>query len=257
MPQIDVTLPSGAKGSVRGLKGRELNLFANKAAARRGRTSLQILKNVWVKTDELGPLYNEQIDWDKSPQCDRFVALFYARIATYGTEYAFHHKCTNVPECGKKFEWVEDLSKRPIKPLPESSIDTYLNGNKFMTEAVDPEGSIRKVQFQLLVPKLEMKIDQVQGMAPKEKVTASLAQRIYGIEGLESGKGPIKRFLEDMDAGPLYDLLEAMDSVDGGIDTEIEVECPHCGEVEFLDLPLGDEFWSPPRRKRSSGTSTM
>jgi len=255
MPQIEVTLPSGAKGTVRGLKGREINLFANRSSARRSKTSQQILDNVWIATADGGVLYADgQVDFKVAPQCDRFTALFQARIATFGPEYTFKHKCS---DCGKRYEWTEDLDQRPIKPLPEASIDAFKNGNRFTTEVVDPEGTVRTVVFQLLTPKIEAKIDQVQGLAPREKATASLAQRIVSIEGLENGKGPIKRFLEDLDAGAMFDLIDAMDEVDGGIETSIEIECPHCGWEEELELPLEDGFWSPQQRKRSSRSSEM
>lgn len=249
---IDVTLPSGARGRVRGLKGRELNLFANKGAARRGKTSQQILANVWVETFDGGPLYEDgKIDWDKAPQCDRFTALFHARIASYGAKYEFKHKCGN-EDCERKYWWVEDLIKRPIKPLPEASIATFKAGNRFTTSVEGPDGKPREVIFQLLTHKLEDKINQAQNMSPTEKATASLAQRIVSIEGVEAGKGPIKRFLEDMDASAIFYMLDLFDEVDGGIETKIEVECPHCGELEDLELPLGDEFWNPQRRKRST-----
>jgi endogenous inhibitor of DNA gyrase (YacG/DUF329 family) len=252
MPQLELTLPSGAKGRVRGLKGREINLFANRSAARRNKTAQQILSNVWIETVEGGELYGDEIDWKAAPQCDRFTALFKARIATFGPDYTFKHKCG---DCGKRYEWTENLEQRPVKPLPQESIEAFKNGNRFHTEVTDPEGTVRRVAFQLLTQKLEDKVQQVQSLAPKEKATASLAQRIVSVEGLDSGKGPIKRFLEDLDAGAFFDLIEAMDEVDGGIETEIEVECPHCGEVEDLEIPLEEEFWAPQRRKRSS-TST-
>lgn len=249
MPQIEITLPSGAKGRIRGLKGHEINIFANKAAARRGKTAQQILNNVWLETLDPGPLYKDEVDWANAPQCDRFTALFKARVATFGADYEFRHTCGG---CGKHYTWGEDLEQRPVRPLPEESAETFKNGNKFTTSVVDDKGEVRKVQFQLLTPKLEGKIEQAQSLAPTEKATAALAQRIVAIEGVESGKGPIKRFLADLDAGQLFELMDAMDEVDGGIETDCEVYCPHCGTVEDLELPLEREFWNPQRRKRST-----
>jgi len=255
MPQIEVTLPSGAKGRIRGLKGSEINLFANKSNAKRNKTAMQILQNVWLETLEPGPLYSgDKIDWTLAPQCDRFTALFHARIATYSEEYEFRHKCT---ACGKAYTWAEDLSLRPVKMMSEEAVHKFLDGNKFSTEVVTPEGDIRRVVFQLLTPKLEDKIEMAQGMAPKEKATVSLAQRIVSIEGLEDGKGPLKRFLENLDAGAMFDLIDAMDEPDGGIETECEVTCPHCGWEENVELPLGEEFWRPSQRKRSTKSSMM
>ena len=256
MPNIEVTLPSGAKGVVRGLKGRELNLFANRQAARRGRTSMQILQNVWISTLEPGPLYDGDVDWNKAPQCDRFTALFYARIATFGKDYSFPHKCG---DCGAKYEQTEDLLLRPIKAMPAESIAPYQNGNKFVTEVMASDGTTFPLVYQLLTAKLENAIDKVQGMSVDERMTASLAQRIVSIGSTEDGasdpgtdKLRIKRFLEDVDAGTLFDLMYDMDESDGGIETIIDVECPSCGEGESLDLPLGETYWKP--KKRSSST---
>lgn len=240
---------------MRGLKGEEIDLFANKAAAKRNRTSQQILKNVLLATEDGGPLYSGGVDFSVAPQCDRFTALFQARIATFGSEYAFPHRCKD-PDCEKRFEWVEDLEKRPIKALPAESVQTFLNGNRFTTSVAAPDGSVLRVVFQLLTPKLEDKIKQVQSLAPKEKATASLAQRIVSVEGIDDGKAAVKAFLKDLDAGPLLDLLADMDEVDGGIDTIATVECPHCGYEEDVELPLGDEFWSPKRRRSSTRPTT-
>lgn len=253
MPQLELKLPSGARGIIRGLKGEEINIFANKQQSRRGKTAIQILTNVWIETTDGGPLYPDgKIDWSKAPACDRFVALFKARVATYGKEYAFKYQCTS-HDCRKRFEWVIDLDEdMVIKDLPEKSVQNFLEKNRFTTSVVDPEGNDLKVVFQLLTPKIENKIDQVQGLAPKEKATASLAQRIVEIEGLEAGKGAIKTFLNDLDAGSMLDLVRDMDDVDGGIETAIEIECDHCGCIMAVELPLLEEFWTPSRRKLST-----
>lgn len=249
MPHQNVILPSGATGVVRGLKGRELNTFANHQAARSSKTSQQILSSVWIETGETGPLYDSgKIDWKEAPECDRFTALFFARIATFGEEYEFPCQCEN---CGKRYDWVEDLSLREVKPLPKSSIEAFLNGNRFETKAQDADGEWKRVVFQLKTPKIEERIARVTKLSAKEKATASLAQRIVSIEGLPDGKGPIKEFLEDMDYGPLLDMIEAMDEVDGGIDTFHERHCPHCGWEEEGELPF-DRFWTPPKRRSST-----
>lgn len=254
MPNKEITLPSGAKGIVRGLKGAEINLFANAQAARRGRTAMELLKNVWVKTLDSGPLHEgDSIDWDEAPKCDRFYALFCARIATYGKEYAFPHQCTDLT-CRKTFEWVEDLEKLPVTALPEKSIVCFKDNNRFSTEVMDNETQTRKVIFQLLTPKIEGKVEQVQSLAPTEKATASLSQRIVSIAGIGEEKADIKKFFADLDAGTLYDLIYEMDLVDGGIETEIQIECPHCGNIMEEDLPLLAAFWSPVKRKRSTKT---
>lgn len=250
MPQIEITLPSGARGRIRGLKGEEINLFANKQVAKRNKTGLQILRNVWVETLDAGPLYDGKIDWENAPQCDRFTALFKARIATFGPEFAFPWKCG---DCSKKYEWTLDLNDLDVRPLPSSSIENFKAGNRFTTSVQDENGEWRDVVFQLLTQRLEDKIEEAHALAPREKATAGLAQRIVEVKGLEVGKGPIKKFLAQLDAGSFFDLINAMDEVDGGINTLIDIECPHCGHMESVELPLDSgSFWTPQRKKKSS-----
>ena len=255
MPRLQVTLPSGARGTVRGLKGEEVNMFANQQASKRGRTAQSILKNVWVETEDPGPLYDEKIDWDKAPQCDRFAALFYARIATYGSGYDFRWQCADRAQCGKRFEWALDLLEDlDIKALPEKSIAQFLDDNKFHASIIDNNGEDCEIVFRLMTPKLEEKVDRVTSLSPKERTTAGLAQRIVSVSGLDlsDSRAPIKAFLNDLDAGAILDLAEAIEEVEGGVETDIEIECPYCGCIMEIDLPLQEGFWSPSRRKRST-----
>src|SRR5690606_3519572 len=230
------------------LQGREGNLFVNKEAAQNSKTSMQILRNVWIETYDAGPLYKDKVDWDNAPHCDRFTALYFSRIATFGPEYVFGCRCS---ECGKKYEWAQDLSTVDVKALPPKSIETFLRDNRFHTTVQDPSGAWRKVVFQLLTPKIEKNIVTAQNLAPREKATVSIAQRLVSIEGLEDGKGPIKQYLEELDAGALFDLIETFDTVDGGIETTVTIECPHCGQEDDVELPLGASFWKKPKSKSS------
>jgi hypothetical protein len=251
MPQVTVTLPSGMRGTIRSLRGKEINLFANMSNAKANATTLKILTNVWQETHEDGACYEfaEGVEWGKVLQCDRFTALLYARVATWGAEYSFRLHCGS---CRKRYDWSLDLTELEMKPLPEASVETFKAGNKFATTVLDEAGESRRVAFQLLTPKLEAKIEQAANLSTAERVTAALAQRIVTVEGLDEGKGAIKAWLNDLPMGSMYDLIESLDEHDGGIETEIEVECPHCGAGEEIDLPLDRrEFWSPRKLKRS------
>jgi hypothetical protein len=203
MPQVTVTLPSGMRGTIRSLRGKEINLFANMSNAKANATTLKILTNVWQETHEDGACYEfaEGVEWGKVLQCDRFTALLYARVATWGAEYSFRLHCGS---CRKRYDWSLDLTELEMKPLPEASVETFKAGNKFATTVLD------------------------------------------------EAKGAIKAWLNDLPMGSMYDLIESLDEHDGGIETEIEVECPHCGAGEEIDLPLDRrEFWSPRKLKRS------
>jgi hypothetical protein len=227
-------------------------MFANMSNAKASATTLKVLASVWEETEAVGEVYDfpdNEIDWSHVLLCDRFTALLYARVATWGAEYSFRQQCG---ACRRRYTWELDITELEIKPLPQTSIAAYKEGNRFTTTVLDDSGEARKVIFQLVTPKLESKIVQAADIAVSDRVTASLAQRIVSVEGLDPGKGAIKAWLNDLDMGSLYDLLQELDAYDGGIETEIEIECPHCGEREELELPLDrSEFWNPRKPKRS------
>lgn len=252
MSKVTVTLPSGLKGVVRGLRGKEINMFANMTHAKANATTLKIISSLWTETTDKGEAYNfedGEVDWSKTLLCDRFTALLYARVATWGPTYTFRLQCGS---CRRRFEWELDLTELEVKPLPAESVETFRDGNRFQTTVMDEDGTVRKVVFQLLTPKLETKIQQAEKMSSTDRATASMAQRIITVEGLDEGKGAIKQWLNNLEMGTLYDLISALDEKDGGVETEIEVECPHCGAGDDIELPLDRrEFWNPRKSKNS------
>lgn len=252
MAKINVTLPSGLRGTVRGLKGKEINMFANMTNARSNKTIHQVLGSVWVATEDVGSAYDfvdDKVDWSKVLLCDRFTALLYARVATWGAEYEFKLQCG---ACRKRFEWALDLTDLPIKELSPESIEAFRAGNRFTTTVLDEDGESRKVTYQLVTPAIETKIERANNMSSSDRATLSLAQRIVSVEGLDPGKGAIKAWLNELEATSLFDLIDVLDENDGGIDTEIEIECPHCGAGDDVELPLDRrEFWNPKRSKKN------
>lgn len=259
MPNLTITCPSGLKGVVRGLTGRELNLFANQQETKRRKVTRQILNNCWVETVEVPKVYEGVIEpggainMDKVLMCDRFYALLQIRCATHGSKYNFKVQCTE-SSCRKRFEWGLDINgDLDVYELPDSSIEKIAEGDGIF------EGEVDGVTFRykLLYGKDEdTNIRQVD-MAPDRQATTSLAMRLVEVETRDgrtlTENRDIQKWAESIDFGTSMDIVQVMDYADGGIETNIEVQCPHCGNLMDLSLPLGEDLWTPKRQRPSGG----
>jgi len=257
MPQIEIHCPSGLKGVVRGLRGEELDVFANRQEVQRRRVSRTVLTNCWVETLELGPAYEgrlsaEKLHMDKVLMCDRFYALLQIRCATHGPQYDFRVQCSD-PSCRKRYDWGLDINKDlPVYELPDPSIECFRAENRFTAEILNHE-----VTFKLQVGEDEDTTVSAVQLSPTQQATTALAQRVVSVltpEGkLLDHKAEIRVWAKGLDVPDAMALIDEMDLVDGGVETSIEIQCPHCGHMEDISLPLEGEFWTPQRRRSTEG----
>ncbi|TBR17479.1 MAG: hypothetical protein EPO57_09100 [Chitinophagaceae bacterium] len=255
MPTI-ITCPSSLKGEVRGFKAKEANLLADRVALKKGIAFEGILAGCWLNTVDPGPyswLNGGPVDWSKVLVCDRFWTMLKIRAATYGDEYSFKVQCQN-GMCGETIEWELNLSDLPVKELPQSSIDILKAGeNKFETTLDDG----LKCWFKLQDGAGEMAAANILRASQSQLIVAALSARILEIEGVDSKKPALKRaYLENMEMRELMRLLDIFDEADGGVSTDIDVECPKCGTVQQVSLPLGRDFFLPRAKKKSTTTAT-
>lgn len=256
MSQIEVRCPSGLVGRIRGLRGSELDLFANKDAVRSRKIGGQVLSTCWVETLDHGPLYGDmgdKLDWDRILVCDRFYTFFKIREATIrnGHLYQVKFKC-GAPSCGKYFNHDVNLNELDVYDLPDESIAALRDGcNEFPIRL----GGVVAVQ-KLLYGADEIKIDKNRNMTPKQLATTSMQARLVRVErgeGEEPWTGAeLRSWIRDLEYEDWFDLAAALDENDGGINTEVEAHCPHCGNEMSVDFPLGSDFLTPARPKRSS-----
>lgn len=256
MPAIDIVCPSGLSGTVRGLEGEELDLFANKQEIARRRVSRQVLASCWVETSELGRAYEGRIDADKKLDfnkvlmCDRFYALLMIRVATHGSKYDFRYQCS-AETCRKRFEWrIDILDDLKVYELPEKSIAEFRGDNSFETEIGGEE-----ITFKLMTGADEDTAVKARDLAPDMLATTSVIQRVTRVkqadgEVLTDGND-LRKWAKRLGFGNTMALVDEMDVVDGGTETDIEVQCQHCGRLEDISLPLEEDFWSPRRRGQS------
>lgn len=247
MAEVRVTCPSGLKGVVRGLKGREINLFANKAEIRKRRVGTRILDACWLRIEDVGLAYpwvqdGQALDWNRVLTADRFTSLLKVREATYGPNYAFPWQCDR---CDRRFEWELNLNDLPFKPLREDVVQQFLKDNRFPVAVADDE-----IVFKLSIGQDEKRALEARDLAPDRIATTGLLQRIVSVNG-ETDQSKLLRWAEDLDVEKVLYLIDELDEYDGGIETDIEVQCDRCGWTMDISLPLEEDFWTPRKSRRS------
>lgn len=220
-------------------------MLADAAAIRRGTTFDSVLASCWEGTDAPGPyppaVAGEKVDWTKILVADRLVAMIHIRVATYGPEYGFGLQCSS-NMCRKRFDWDIDLVRDvPVKSIPEEALAAFASGNRLECSA----GGFDLV-FKLLVGSDETKSRALRGASI---MTDALAARIVEFKGVHPNDRV--RTIEDLGMPAVREILDALDRSDGGVETELEVECPHCQNVMEVQLPFGKEFFLPTTKRKT------
>lgn len=243
-----IICPSGLAGEIRGLKGKEGKLLADRSAARSGSTFDKLLSACWEKTTDPG-VYElpdgAPLDWTKVLVGDRFYTLLQIRSLTFGDEYAFTVQCSN-PSCRERFEWELSLKDLPVRPLSDAARAAFKAGNRFETQ-LPRDG--RRVWFRLMTGADEARAATALKAGRDGMLLTGLALRIVEIEGVpEKDK---RAFLDDMEMADAAALLDKFDEADGGVETAIEVECPNCMGVQEVQLPFERGFFLPRAKERT------
>lgn len=256
--EVEVECPSGMTGAFRGLIGRDYRSF-NRQTARTGEGVTKILNACFTVADP--GIYKTNaagnVDWNDVLVGDRMFGLISIRRAMFPDEpYTFRIACRE-KFCRQPIHWGVPLAELPIKKLPEESKALLTAGtNEFEVPLVG-----QRVWFQLLTGRDQIKrhklIQQAQRRAladSNEKASDlvyALAARIVRVEGLDFGHGDSIDFetkvkwLEEIGTPDHRRLLRAMDKVDCGVETTIELTCEECGSQQEVELPFDETFLFP------------
>jgi hypothetical protein len=248
----EVILPSGMTGSVRKLTVKESKLFSDRAKAKDGSLFTSILKACWNSTSDWGPytpLDSGSPNWLDVLTGDRFYAVLKVRCASFGSDYSFRVQCSD-PTCRSPYDWSLNLDELEVKHLSEDSKAQFLSGNRF--EVALPEDG-RRVYFHLMTGADEERAAKMFKNSTGDPLFKALQFRITEIEDVEDKNR--RKFIEEMSMSDAVALLQMMDDVDCGVETNIQVECPECYAVEDIRLPLNQEFFFPKLKTSSKAVS--
>lgn len=235
--------PSGLVVTMRGLTTLEADTLSDRNAARQGMLFTTLLQSCCLGMIDPGPypFENGKVDWLRVLQGDRMFALLRIRATTYGERYAFSLNCGN-DACGERFEWKLDLTDLEVKMLPESSIPA-VNGGVLETVVRG-----RRYKFRLPTGKDEIEGQKALKNRRNHMMTAALDMRITDVDGVKPADRTL--FLQNLDLGETAEVLAALDEADCGVETDIEVRCPHCGQIQDTRLPFGRDFFLPKVRRK-------
>jgi hypothetical protein len=242
MAEKSIICPTGLAGKVRGLKGREMTLLGDRKAAKAGELFDNLLNACWLETIDAGPYAiddNGKPNWAQVLVADRFYTLIQIRQATYPFEdYSFKATCPN-GMCGETFGWEVNLDDLPVKKLPETSLEKFKNG-----EPLEAVVGGKRIKYRLTTGQDEKKATKfLRGQ--QQRILDLLNLRIVEIEGVERKRA----WLDDLELCEYRNMINIFDEQDGGVETQIDIECPECGHQFPIDLPFGAEFFLPTKRQ--------
>jgi len=240
----EIECPSGLAGCITYVSAETARHLTNARELRSGKTVDRILEACWKDTTQWGPYaFNGAVEWERVLACDKTYALLMIRVVTFGESYELELHC---PTCGHKFIWDVPLRDLPVRPLSEEARSAFRAGsNSFETVLRDG----RKVWFKLMTGFDQLRaIKSIRDKAD-DLVTAAIRTRVLDIEGVE--RKDLDKAIAQLSMGDVQHLMQSFDTLDGGVETLIEVYCPVChGEWE-LDLPLDLQAMFAPSKRKS------
>lgn len=254
-----VALPSGCKAEIRPIRIAEENLLAA-AQSRRNANAARVLEQVLdacvVGIAEPGPYPflqpGDRADWRRMLSGDKFVAMLELRKVSYRDGHllpALGIECPN--SACPPFDVSIDLDADVIRrDLTAENAAKLVAGEPFVCTIDD-----KKVTFVLGTGATEEMARKLVAQHPERRMAAGLRSRILDVDGVErrdildwidGANGASKRFpgLSSQDG---EDLRDALDLVECGIDTSVDVACPQCGRSFTVELPFDSGFLMPSR----------
>lgn len=250
-----ITLPSRMQGEVRGITVREGRVITDNTKLEQMQDHL--LSSCWVNTLDPGPYQlspEGKPVWGDVLVGDALYGLIAIREATYpGKPLDIEVRCSNRPVCGKKYVWEVPLEKyleQKVQRISDADFDHLKSskGNQF-------EGEIDGVKFRYRLmttndqkrAKANIQAKKVGPKAKRERqneLADTILARLYSINDLRK-QDQMFDFLESKPLGFADEMIALITSHDPGLETDIETECPFCGEEVVVSLPLESRFLFP------------
>jgi hypothetical protein len=186
---------------------------------------------------------------------DRFSLLLAIRTKTFGPVYEYEYRCGG---CGDQVKSVvnivEDLDERTPTDdfeepfavlLPDSGKTVRLR----LLRGIDEDqivANARRIQMQSNDP-------------DDPSYLIRVAMQLVSVDEEEEPYKPLpfrQRFIENLSAGDLIALEDAVNDVEPGIDTRVYPACPRCEYVSEISMPFVAEFFRPKRRSRPANAGS-
>ncbi len=205
---------------------------------------------------------------------DRTFLLYYLRGITYGNEYEFAWACPS-QECKQssvhtynlnelyetKIEPDEELGKEPFKVvLPKSSEWSQKKyGKDFWVEirlmrGTDLRAILRSmrtgeaIKGGVRTKRRQKRKDRETRLSTvmdfNEAISKNLQMVIVSVMG-DKAHHAIHNVVEKMHSADAATIRAFLRDKSPGIDTQVEITCPHCGNMATAELPITESFFRP------------
>ena len=237
-------------GEIRHLTIKDGRWLTNKQLQRKGKLIDRILSECWVSTIDNGIYdFNGSPAWEDALIGDRDFALLAIRNESWGS-YEFRITCDS---CEHRFVWeldLEDMLEQQRRPLTDESKKNFTESNVFTAEVDLDEKRI--VKFKLATGKDALRAVNDRRKSKRQTLKNNeggnllldaVKVRLRSVDGIEDED--LNDYLESLPMRCLRTFIETFDSVDCGIDTTVEYECPQCDAQDEIDLPFDQGFFFP------------
>ena len=183
---------------------------------------------------------NRLIDPDQMLVGDRNAVLIAIRVSAYGPKYTVGVTC---PKCGHETESHDfDLSSLTLKTLDEVPAAPGTNVFSYVLPRMKKTVGFRLMDA-ALVAQVEKDTEAARKVGQERGVTARLFAQIVSMQGVEDKD--LHKAVSSLPAQDSRALRNHMDKIAPGVDMEQDFECPSCGQVSEVDIPIGTEFFWP------------
>lgn len=167
------------------------------------------------------------------PVGDRLFLLIAIRRVSLGEEYSFSETCTNT-ECRKQERYTVQLSDLDIKKMPDPK--------KRIHDVTLPSGATARFRISTGADEEKaLALEIPKKKADEDALSKGILMRLELLDGLP----PELQAVKAMKWRDRVALREEWNRVEGGVDTEIDMVCPTCGQEFKKDIELSPSFFFP------------
>ena len=221
------------------MTAKEEDILTSESLIKKGIALDRLLQSVMV--DKSIPL-NDLLVADKN------ALLIGTRITGYGPAYETNVTC---PSCSSVTEYEFNLESRsyedldPLSSLRENGVE--LTEDKTFTVTLPFSG--KEIECRFLTGNQHEKIGKVKlkkNRAPSVETNATdLLKSLVLSVGGDTDKFMITAFIKTMPARDARFLRDLIDKITPKAEFTAEFECPSCGEVTDVEVPLSVRFFWP------------
>lgn len=262
MRQETFTLPSGCQIKFRQITLAEENILISAAKSKKAATQQTVIDDVLsacaMEVVDPGP-YNfltigGKPAWPRMLAGDRFVSLLQLRILSYKQREMYTVPGVRCPACNHRWDYqinlLEDLYYREAS---EEDLEHLRTNEPFAVTIAD-----KVVTFGHATCDLETKVSKLEEQNPGRSMASLMRARILDVDGIErrdildwlDGNNGQSKDFSGLTSEEADELREAFDEHNCGVDTEVEADCPSCGESFQFILPFDSGFLLPGQKIR-------